>query len=228
MSNEPGRNLLADLRKRLGISQSQMAKILGCTQSRISKLESAPTQTVSLIEVASYVRATAFPIVLRFLSSGGLEVSPIDEAATSPQPGGNGANWSLSASRSTKQLDELRETLKTLEQRNAFLEARMGQLREVNSALEEKIAAERTMILSLENTVGQRSAELASQKETLRSHRERMEALEGQLEAVQHELATAHQIMHVGQKERVREALLSPQQRQERAMEVSVTPNALK
>ena len=114
----------------------------------------------------------------------------------------------------------------------ASLESELAQLKLDKDVLETTIAkceAVNTYLSDQLDTWRKRNGELAATLEqSVRSHEQEVGALRRQLEAAQHELAIAYRIMHVGQREQLREALLTPVQKLERAVRATgATPGPL-
>ena len=223
MSSEPAvRNLLADLRKKAGFSQTEIARRLDCTQSKISKCEAAHTGNVTLNELAAYVAATQLAIGLQFFGEG-LKVSFIGkDVAPTPINGNNGTHGphpEPAQPRPDEQLASLESELSQLKTDKDALEAAIAELKPGNAQSEVETANLRGQL----DATRQRNGELAAMfEQNLRAYRQEVEALGRQLEAAQHELAIAHRIMHIGQRERLREALLTPEEKQERAVKATV------
>ena len=217
MPTEPPSNVLAQLRQQARLSQRELAKKLGCSHSWISKREAVPSPEIRLGELAAYIAAVGIPLQVRFLGNG-LMVSPLEE----PTAGGcNGAHQTLSKASpvSDKQIVSLEARIAFLHNSNTTLEATVTELRAAIAQSEVLAGNLRDQLDSSRKRNGELAATL---EQNPRSHRQEVEALQRQLQAAQHELAIAHGIMHVGQKERVREALLTPEQKLERAVRATI------
>ena len=197
-----------------------------CPQPADSEVHSrdttaAPTGNVTLNELAAYVAATQLAIRLQFFGEG-MKVSFIGkDVAPTPINGNNGTHGPHSEPSQPANDEQI-----------ASLESELAQLKLDKDVLETTIAkceAVNTYLSDQLDTWRKRNGELAATLEqSVRSHEQEVGALRRQLEAAQHELAIAYRIMHVGQREQLREALLTPVQKLERAVRATgATPGPL-
>jgi hypothetical protein len=232
MRNEPSPNLLADLRRRVGVSQNEMVWRLNCSQSKISKIEAAHTGNVTLNELAAYVAATQLPIRLQFFGEG-MEISFMGEdAGPTPISGGNGAHQTLPkpAPATNQQIASLKSEIARLEIDKDLLEATIAELKAMIAKSEVTVAHLRAQLDGSQR----RNGELAAMLErSFCSHRQEVAALQRKVEQAEPcrelleqlarakaEFKVAWELMHQGQRLQIQHRLLSAEQRCQRSVMV--------